>query len=116
MDHNVIDSPDSDPRNSHSAALPPETERDRIALLWQQLAEQGQQLEQIHQDLRELLAQRDPDRLDDLDEAANLLNVSRRTVETLVHAGELPSVKIRRRRLIPHRALQAYIRRKVQGG
>lgn len=104
----------SDPCNSHSAALPPETERDRIALLWQQIAEQGQQLEQIHQDLQRLLTQRNPDRLDDLDEAADLLNVSRRTVETLVHAGELPSVKIRRRRLIPHKALQVFIRRKAE--
>lgn len=71
-------------------------------------------IEEVRKEVGRLRTERDPDRLDDLDEAADLLNVSRRTVETLIHSGELPSVKIRRRRLIPHRALKAYIRRKAE--
>lgn len=114
---NLSTSPDA--RNSsRSAADSPESEAGRIELLWEQIKKQNHQLREQNERLEKiqqvLLQQRDPDRLNDLDEAADLLNVSRRTVETMVHAGELPSVKIRRRRLIPHRALQAYIRQKAE--
>lgn len=104
----------SAPPRNHSAVDSPESEAGKVELLWQQVKEQNRLLREQNEKLETLLAQRDPDRLDDLDEAADLLNVSRRTVETLCHSGELPSVKIRRRRLIPHKALKAFIRRKAE--
>jgi excisionase family DNA binding protein len=44
-------------------------------------------------------------------EAARLLGVSPRTIATLVARKELPSRKIGRRRVIPIRALQEFLRR-----
>lgn len=85
------------------------------AWLAEQLKAIRRRIEEVREEVGRLRTERDPDRLLDLGEAADLLNVSRRTVETLIHSGELPSVKIRRRRLIPHRALQAYIRSKAEG-
>lgn len=46
-------------------------------------------------------------------EAAKLLGVSKRTVETLIFKKELPVRKIGRRTLIPYRDLQALIRRDI---
>ncbi|WP_372733574.1 helix-turn-helix domain-containing protein [Nocardioides sp.] len=51
--------------------------------------------------------------LHDLDEAADLLSISRRVVDRLVRDGDLDSVKLGRRRLIPHDALQAYVEKLV---
>lgn len=51
--------------------------------------------------------------LHDLDEAADLLSISRRVVDRLVRDGELDSVKLGRRRLVPHDALTDYIERLV---
>lgn len=55
-----------------------------------------------------------PRLLHDLDEAADLLSVSRRVVESLIREGDLDSVKLGRRRLVPHDALQAYVARLVE--
>lgn len=52
--------------------------------------------------------------LHDLDEAATLLSVSQRVVERLIRDGEIDSVKLGRRRLVPHDALEAYVARLVK--
>lgn len=45
-----------------------------------------------------------------IDEAAELLRVGRRTVERLIAEGELASLKIGRRRLVPDDAIARYRR------
>ncbi len=49
------------------------------------------------------------ERLLSLNEVTEILGVSRRTVKSLVHEGDLTSVKIRRRRLVRPRDLRVYI-------
>lgn len=44
-------------------------------------------------------------------DAAAQLSVSPRTVERLIRDGELTSVKLGRRRLVPHTALTDYVQR-----
>ena len=44
-----------------------------------------------------------------IDEAANILGVSRRTVYVLIDNGELPAIKIARRRLILREDLTAFL-------
>lgn len=51
--------------------------------------------------------------LHDLDQTAEQLSVSRRVVERLVRDGELRTVKLGRRRLVPDEALQDYVARLV---
>lgn len=51
--------------------------------------------------------------LHDLDQAAEQLSVSRRVVERLVKEGEIATVKLGRRRLVPDDALQEYVARLV---
>lgn len=51
--------------------------------------------------------------LHDLDQAAEQLSISRRVVERLVRDGELATVKLGRRRLVPDEALQEYVARLV---
>jgi excisionase family DNA binding protein len=50
-----------------------------------------------------------------MDDAADALGVSRRTLDTLVHAGDVQSLKIGRRRVVPVRALEHYVERKLGG-
>jgi excisionase family DNA binding protein len=52
--------------------------------------------------------------LHDLDEAADLLSISRRVVDRLVRDGEIDTVKLGRRRLVPHDALEEYVARLVR--
>lgn len=52
--------------------------------------------------------------LHDLDEAADLLSISRRVVDRLVRDGDLETVKLGRRRLVPHDALEDYVARLVK--
>lgn len=51
-----------------------------------------------------------------MDEAADRLGVSRRTLDTLVHADRIQSIKIRRRRVVPVSELERYVERKLDGG
>lgn len=51
-----------------------------------------------------------------IEEAAELLGIGRSTAYDLVKGGELPSVKIGRRRLVPREALHTWIRKKTEGG
>jgi excisionase family DNA binding protein len=46
-----------------------------------------------------------------IDEAARRLSLSPRTIATLVASRELRSIKVGRRRLIPLKALQDFVRR-----
>jgi excisionase family DNA binding protein len=46
-----------------------------------------------------------------LDEAALQLGISRRTVQSLIYSGELPSVRIARRRLVAAVDLEEYVGR-----
>ena len=47
------------------------------------------------------------------DDTADLLSISRRVVDRLVSTGEISTVKLGRRRLVPHEALEDYIARLV---
>lgn len=49
--------------------------------------------------------------LHDIAEAADLLSITPRSLERLISSGELASVKLGRRRLVPHEALTEYIER-----
>lgn len=51
--------------------------------------------------------------LHDLDETAELLSISRRVVDRLVRDGKIDTVKLGRRRLVPHEALEDYVARLV---
>lgn len=57
----------------------------------------------------------EPDMLT-VQQVADRLQVSERTIQTLIHSGEIPSVKIRRCRRIPAAAFDAYVRRKAEEG
>lgn len=52
--------------------------------------------------------------LHDKPEAAAQLSVSERVLERLIRDGEIESVLIGRRRLVPHDALEDYVARLVQ--
>ncbi len=49
-----------------------------------------------------------------VDETAAALKVSPRTVRSFLARGELPSMRIGRRRLIPWRALQKWVRDRTE--
>lgn len=49
-------------------------------------------------------------------DAAEVLGVSERTVDTLVASGQLASVKVARCRRIPPQALHAYVRQQAEEG
>lgn len=52
-----------------------------------------------------------PTLLHDLDQAAEQLSISRRVLDRLIREGTVDSVKIGRRRLVPHDALVDYVDR-----
>ena len=49
----------------------------------------------------------------DLDTTAEQLSISRRVVDRLIRDGEIDSVLLGRRRLVPHEALEDYVSRMV---
>ena len=53
-------------------------------------------------------------RLLDVDQVANRLNLSERSVRSLISDGTIPSTKIRRRRLVPREALESFIKRQLE--
>lgn len=75
-----------------------------------------EEVRELRQEVEALRRKEDPERLLTKEDAADLLGVSERTVDTLIHSGELQSLKVRRARRIPYRALAAYIERRVNGG
>lgn len=46
--------------------------------------------------------------------AADLLGVSRTVINNLMYSGELPSVKVGKRRLIPVKSLENWLEQKLQ--
>jgi excisionase family DNA binding protein len=52
-----------------------------------------------------------PRLLHSVDHAAELLDVSKSTMKTLLREGELASVMVRGRRLVPHEALVEFVAR-----
>lgn len=55
-------------------------------------------------------------RLLEISDVAEALKVSERHVQTLLHAGEIASVKVGRCRRVPADAVKTYIRRQAGGG
>lgn len=51
-----------------------------------------------------------------IDEVADRLRIGKRTVERLVADGELTSVKIKRRRLVPESEVDRYLRQAERRG
>jgi excisionase family DNA binding protein len=51
-----------------------------------------------------------------LDEVADRIGVSARTVSRLIASGDLPSITVLRRRLVPVDALEAYIAGRIARG
>ena len=51
--------------------------------------------------------------LRNIDESADELGVSARTVATLIARGELRSIKIGRRRLVPRQAIEEFVERQM---
>lgn len=52
----------------------------------------------------------------DIPEAAAALRISRAQLFRLIASGELPSIKIGKRRLVPVREVEAFISRQLQNG
>lgn len=75
-----------------------------------------EEVHQLREEVRSLRGQRDPERNLSTDEAAEIAGISSRKLEELVHSGEVPSLKIGRRRLIPNRAFRAWLRSQAEGG
>ena len=78
---------------------------------WSQVLDRIDRLEEKIDALR---GQKDEGRNLDVSEAAEIASVSRRKMDNLIHAGEVPSLKIGRRRLIPNRAFRAWLRRQAE--
>ena len=57
-----------------------------------------------------------PEPLLDKEQAADILSVSERTLDTLIASGEIASIKVKRCRRIPPQALRAYVDRQAAGG
>jgi excisionase family DNA binding protein len=70
----------------------------------------------LNEKFEQLREARDPDRLLTRKEAAERLRISVRTLDTLRKAGEIRSVKIKRRVRFHSGALDAYIRRAAEEG
>jgi excisionase family DNA binding protein len=51
-----------------------------------------------------------------LDDAATHLGISRRMLQILIGDGEIQSIKVGRRRLVPLSALEDFVERKLEGG
>lgn len=87
--------------------------RPELAPLIEQLREG---LQDIRAEMRALRVRKDPELLLTLDEAAEVLGVSRRTVSTLIAEGSLPSLKVRRARRIRRADLDTYIKHCAKQG
>lgn len=76
------------------------------------------QLESLRKEVENLRAEIGPtegDRLLTKEQVAKILNVSKRTVATLIADDQIPSIKVRRCRRVPREGLESYIRRKAGG-
>ena len=77
--------------------------------------EVAKRFDQLEEKIDRLRAERDPDRLLTREEAAERLQVSVRTIDTLRAAGEIQAVKVKRRVRFHPDALDAYVRRNAEG-
>ena len=73
-------------------------------------------LDTLEEKLDALRTARDPDRLLDADEVADLLGVSRRTVSTLTAAGDLHPIRVRGCVRYSRQAVEAYIHQAAKEG
>lgn len=101
---------------SHTSTTPPEAALDGAPPWARALVREVKELREEVQALRQAdtggEANTDPLTLS-MNDAADRLGISRRTLDTLCAAGEVTSIKVGRRRLVPVGALDAYIRRKA---
>jgi excisionase family DNA binding protein len=67
-------------------------------------------IEALREELRSETRPPAPDRLLDVDEASSALGIGRSKAYDLIAAGELHSVKVGRRRLVPAASIATYIR------
>jgi excisionase family DNA binding protein len=74
------------------------------------------EVRQLRAEVQKLTAEPDAPDLLTVEEATARLRLSERTVRSLISSGELPSVKIKRRRLVPAEALEAFIHSHLNGG
>lgn len=73
-------------------------------------------VERVSDKLADLIEKTDrPEPLLTIDDVADYLRVSKRTVETLIAEGELVPLRIRTRRMFTREAIDAYLRR-IAGG
>ena len=78
------------------------------------IADLKEEIAALREEVRRLRGRTDSDALLTKGEAAELLGVSPRTVDTLIAEGTIASIKVRQCRRIPRGALEAYIERKVR--
>lgn len=70
----------------------------------------------LREEIRALRGEREESAMIDVPTSAHIAGVSERTMRTLIHAGEVPSAKIGRRRLVPRAAFRAWLDRQVEHG
>jgi excisionase family DNA binding protein len=70
---------------------------------------------ELRQEIHQLRGERSSVAMLSVTEAAAIAGISERTMQTLIHAKEVPSAKIGRRRLIPKKAFFAWLRSQVEG-
>lgn len=75
-----------------------------------------EEVQALREEVRSLRGRHDPEAMMSVDEAAELAGLSRRTMDTLIHEGRVPSAKIGRRRLVPSAAFRAWLKRQVEEG
>ena len=99
--------------NSESKGQPPPGDgpAPRLARVLERLDALEAKLNEKFDELRKA---RDPDRLLTREEAAERLQVSVRTLDTLRAAGELRAVKVKRRVRFDPEAIEAYVRRNAE--
>jgi excisionase family DNA binding protein len=71
-------------------------------------------VEYLCKEIPAIRGEKDPDRNLPVREAAEIASISERKMRTLIHAGEVPSIKIGRRRLVPNQPFRAWLRRKAE--
>jgi excisionase family DNA binding protein len=102
-------------RQTNNSSLP-ESPRDELAGLIDDLRGEIRALQEEVQSLRKRQAPNCPDALLTRDEAADILSISTRTLDDLADAGEIQPVRIGGRVLYSPETLDAYIRRRAGGG
>jgi len=65
--------------------------------------------------LREAVEDPDAPKLLSVEETAGYLNLSERSIRSLIAGGELRSLKVKRRRLVPVSALEDFVQKRLGG-